>query len=279
MEKHASAHYGQAFAEMLFLHPRSDHIRQLRLPGRILLYLLAIALFYAPILYFIIQSSIANGELIVYYIIIGIIHALSKVMLYNSKRIQKRFSTRKSRENFFLRIWLIIEYIVFMWGVYLFYPLACILAPLSVWGMSVEGFLGYNVLSSLFLQNSEQYIRLGGIASYILFILFDGYRKLKTGFLPDYLGLYALLSIISASIGGRMKSLLDTWTVDISQVTSAVSEIFALSNSSMNIVTSCMTFFFAVYSLYTSSGVAGEDENREDPDLLLDTDEDVHNDS
>jgi len=87
MKNHSSAKYGQAFAEILFLHPRSEHIRQLSLPARIILYFLAMAFFYIPILYFVVKSSIPNRNLIIYYITIGVMHILSKVMLYNSKRI------------------------------------------------------------------------------------------------------------------------------------------------------------------------------------------------
>ena len=273
MKDHSFAKYGQAFVEILFLHPRSDHIRQLSLPGRIILYLLALASFYVPILYFVVKSSISNRDLIVYYITIGIIHILSKIMLYNSKRIQARFSTVKSRENFFLRIWLIIEYIVFMWGVYLLYPLACILAPVSLWGVSLESMFGHSFLLEFFLQNSEQFIMFGGIASYILFILLDGYKKLKTGFLPDYLGLYALLSIISASIEGSIKSILNYWVIDISHVTLVLSEIFALSNNSMKIVATGITFFFAIYSLYSNCGAIGEEKSKDDLPIGPKTDE------
>ena len=277
MQDHSSAKYGQAFAEILFLHPRSDNIQRLSRPKRIILYILASALFYVPILYFIVKSSIANRDLIIYFITIGIMHVLSKIMLYNSKRIQKRFSTVKSRENFFLRIWLIIEYVFFMWGVYLFYPLTCILAPISLWGMSLESMLGYNVLVNFFSQNSEQFIMFGGISSYILFIFSDGYRKLKTGFLPDYLGLYALLSIISTSVEGSMKRLLNNWVIDISRVTSVLSEIFTLSNQSMKIVASGVTFFFAIYSLYNSCGETSEEKNKEEIYLGRKTDENVQN--
>ena len=278
MKNRSSAKYGQAFGEMLFLHPRSDHIRQLGLLSRIFLYLLALALFYAPILYFAVKSSRSNQELIVYFVTIGAIHILSKIMLYNSKRIQKRFSTIKSRKNFLLRIWLIVEYIVFMWGVYLFYPLTCILVPVSLWGMSLEGLFGYHILLDFFSQNSEQFIMVGGIASYVLFILADGYRKLKTGFLPDYLGLYALLSIISAAVDGSIKSLFEYWMIDISQVTSVLSEIFSLSNNSMKIVASAMTVFFAIYSLYTNCGAPNEAASEEDAMLDPKTDEDTQND-
>ena len=111
----------------------------------------------------------------------------------------------------------------------------------------------------------------GGIASYIIFILFDGYRKLKTGFLPDYLGLYALLSIISASIEGSMKSILTYWTIDVSHVTSVLSEIFTLSNNSMNIVATGMTFFFAIYSLYTNCGATAEENSQEETKLAQET--------
>ena len=278
MKNHFFAIYGQAFVEMLFLHPRSEHVRQLKLPGRIALYIFASVFFYVPILYFIVKSDMSDPNLIIYYLTIGIIHILSRIMLYNSKRIQKRFASIKSRENFFLRIWLIIEYIVFMWGVYLFYPLTCILVPISLWGMSVERMFGYNILLNLFLQNPEQFIMFGGIASYILFIFADGYRKLKTGFLPDYLSLYALLTIISASIGGSMENIFIYWGLDISNVTSIISEIFALSNNSMNIVATGMTCFFAIYSLYTNCGETKVEKSEEESQLDPKTDKTLKND-
>ena len=164
-----------------------------------------------------------------------------------------------------------------MWGVYLFYPLSCILAPISLLGMSLESMFGHNFLLNFFSQNSEQFIMFGGIASYILFILFDGYRKLKTGFLPDYLGLYALLSIISTSIEESMKSILKYWIIDISHVTSVLSEVFTLSNNSMKIVASGVTFFFAIYSLYTNCGATSEEKTEEEIYLDQKTEENVQN--
>ena len=278
MKNHFFSKYGRAFVEILFLHPRSEYIRQLGLPSRIILYFLSVVLFYAPILYFIVKSSISNHTFILYYLIIGIMHVLSKFMLYNSKQIQKRFSTVKSRKNFFLRSWLIIEYIVFMWLVYLFYPLTCILAPISLLEASFESMFGQRVFLDWFLQNSEQFILFGGIASYILFIFIDGYRKMKTGFLPDYLGLYALLAIFSASIEGSMQTISEYLKIDITPVTSLLSEIFTLSNRSMNIVASGMTFFFAVYSLYTNYGTTDSEISAEGDQLEPKTDYDLQQD-
>ena len=255
-----AAKYGRAFFDILFLRPNLGASSPLGLVGKLTLGMLALALFYVPIVFFSVLRSIANPQLIPYFLAIGAGHVLSKIMLYNSKRIQKRFSTIKSRKNFFLRIWLILEYIVFMWLVYLFYPLTCILAPISLLSMSFESMLGHNTLVNLFLQNSEQFVLFGSIASYIVFIFIDGYKKLKTGFLPDYLALYALLSVVSAAAEGGIKSLFEYWRVDISDITSVLSEIYSLSNSSMNIVASAMTVFFAVYSLYTYCGRVDDEE-------------------
>ena len=253
------AKHARAFSGLLFLHPQSENMRSLNLLSRTVLYILALVFFYVPIFYFAAKSTAVNHELILYYIAIGAVHILSRVMLYNSKRIQKRFSTVKSRKNFLLRTWLVIEYIIFMWLVYLFYPLSCILVPFSLLTMSFESFLGYSAFLNLFSSSPEQFIMIGGIISYILFILADGYKKLKTGFLPDYLGLYALLSIISSAVEGGLKNIFIYLNLDISNVTSVLSEIFSLSNNSMNIVASAMTVIFAIYSLYTSRGTTGGD--------------------
>ena len=149
---------------------------------------------------------------------------------------------------------------MFMWLVYLFYPLTCILIPVSLLGMSFESMLGYNAFLNLFLQYPKQFIMAGGIAAYILFIFADGYKKLKKGFLPDYLGLYAMLSVISASVEGSMKNVFAHLSVDVSGVKFALSEIVSLSNNSMKIVATAMTAFFAVYSLYTNCGTTEEEE-------------------
>ena len=276
MNNRSAAGYGRAFVEILFLHPKPDNIGRLNLVSRLSLYLLALAFFYVPIIYFVVQRGAANHELVPYFLVIGAVHILSKVMLHNSKRVQKRFSTIKSRKNFLLRIWLVIEYVIFMWLVYLFYPLTCVLVPFSLLGMSFESMLGYDAFLNLFSQNPEQFIMLGGIASYILFILADGYKKLKSGFLPDYLGLYALLSIVSASAEGSLKRLFEHWSVDISDMTSVLSEIFSLSNRSMNIVASAMTVFFAVYSLYTNCGVAVEEKTGDPGQTEAESMKDVH---
>ena len=262
----------RAFAELLFLRLRPEALRALPRAGQTALYALAGLTFYGPILLFALRLCIAEPELIVYALAVCAFHVLSKVMLVNSKRIQKRFSTMKHRKNIFLRLWLIIEYIVFMWLVYLFYPLTCILAPLSLLGMAAENLLGHDALMSLFLAHSEQFISWGAIASYVLFILADGYKKLRSGFLPDYLGLYALLSMLSASAEGAMNRLFAFWRVDISDVTGVLSEVFTLSNNSMKLVASAMTAFFALYSLYNNCGtVETNGDNAEiDEDFALD---------
>ena len=259
MKKRSFAKFGQAFFEVLFLRLRSDNVQQLGWLSRAILYFLASALFYGPICYFVVVSSISNHSLVIYYLALGALHVLSKFMLYNSKRLQQRFSTMKTQKRFLYRIFLMVEYISFMWLVYLFYPLACILFPISLLGMSFESILGYNVLLNLFLQNPEQFIMVGGIASYIIFILADGYKKIRTGFLPDYLGIYALLSAISASVEGSTRYVFEYLNINMNSVSSVLSKVFALANSSMSIVASAMTVFFALFSLYNSCGTPAEE--------------------
>jgi len=259
--------YGRAFAELLFLRLRPEAMRDMPWPGRVILYILALGLFYLPILIFAVGSSIRNTALIPYFLAIGAVHVLAKVMLVNSKRTQRRFSSLHSRRSFFLRLWLIVEYIGFMWVVYLFYPLACVLVPVSLLGMAAEGLLGGRFILDLFMHHPETFIRVGGVCSYIAFILADGFKKLRTGFLPDYLGLYALLSVISGAAQGGIGRVLEYFSLDLSNVSAVLSEIFSLSNSSMNLVASVMTVFFAVYSLYTSNNRAdGPPQPSEDTD-------------
>ena len=259
--------YRRAFIEILFIRLNSDTIRQFHFLTKTTLYLSAFTLFYLPIFYFSINQCRGNHGLILYFLCMLAVHILAKVMLCNSKRIRKRFSTIKTRKHFFIRSWLILEYVVFMWLVYLFYPLTCILIPFSLWGMSMEGLLGYNYLFDLYLRNSEQYILLGGVVSYILFIVADGYERLKAGFLPDYLGLYAVLTVVSGSIGKTAQSLLNWFPIDTDSVTSSLSRIFALGNNSMNIVASAITFLFALHSLYTSYNESDTQQNTdEEPD-------------
>ena len=75
------------------------------------------------------------------------------------------------------------------------------------------------------------------------------HRLLARVCLPDYLGLYALLALLSACVEDRLKNVFAYWRVDIRNVTSVLSEIFALSHNSIKLVASAMTIFFAVYSL------------------------------
>ena len=264
MAKHSSSTYWRAFADVLFLGPRSDNIRQLNLIRQISIYFLALAFFYVPIFYFIVRSSISDNELIPYFVFIAAIHILSKIMLYNSKRIQLRFSAIKKKKILF-RIWLMIEYIVFMWLVYLFYPLTCILVPFSLLGMAFESMLGFSAFLGLFLNHTKIFFIAGGIASYVFFILADGYKKLKTGFLPDYLVLYALLAMISGSIEKAMQnvSAIFNLTIDIGNFTTGLSDLFILSNNSMNIVASVMTALFALHSLYTNCGIVPTEKEEE----------------
>jgi len=255
--------HNRAFFEFLFLRLNSDNISRLSPISKIVLYILATTVFYFPILYFAIIKCLTNTELFLYFIIIVLIHILAKFMLVNSKKIQTRFSAIKTKEHFLIRTWLIIEYVAFMWLVYLFYPLACILAPISLLFMSFENFLGYSIIYELFLQNSEQFLHIGSIASYILFIITDGYKKLKSGFLPDYLGLYAALTFISSSMKGNTQKIFNYLNLDTSNITEIISHIFTLSNNSMNIIASIMTFFFAIYSLYTNKGIGDIQNDKE----------------
>jgi len=264
MAKHSSSTYARAFADVLFLNPRSENIRQLSLFGQISIYFIALVVFYIPIFYFIIKSCIADHELTPYFVFIAAIHILAKIMLYNSKRIQSRFSKIKKKKILF-RIWLMIEYIIFMWLVYLFYPLTCIFVPFSLLGMSFESLLGFSAFLNLFLTHTRMFFVVGGIAAYVFFILADGYKKLKTGFLPDYLVLYALLAIISRSIERAMQNMsaILNLTIDIGSFSTGLSDLFILSNNSMNIVASVMTVLFALRSLYTNCGIVPSEKVEE----------------
>ena len=275
MLNHVGGKHFQAFVEILFLRLRSDNLRQLSRRSRVLLYIAALIFFYLPIVYFVVQKCLDNRSLIVFFVLIALIHVLAKTMLCKSKKIQHRFSTIKRRKHFLIRTWLIVEYVVFMWLVYLLYPLTCIFIPFSLLSMSFESMLGYSAIFDLLMQYSEQFILFGGIISYILFIVADGYRKLRAGFLPDYLGLYAILTVISATIEGATQKLLEHFSIDLSQFTSTLSRIFALSNDAMTIVASVMTFFFAVYSLYTNCGTGVTEETKEQAQPEPENDDDT----
>ena len=248
--------YNRAFFEILFLRFRSEDIRSFNLLTKIVLYLSTAALFYAPILYALIRSSIENPTLISYYVTVAVLHIFAKFMLNNSKRIQARFSAIRDRKSLLMRIWLVIEYVVFMWLVYLTYPIACILMPFSLIAMSIERFLGSSALSLFFINYPEQFLLWGGIAAYFIFILADGYKKLRVGFLPDYLGLYAVLTIVSASMEKWVTVALASFPPQFrnNRVLFIFSQVFRLSNDAMNIVASAVTFLFAVFSLYTTCG-------------------------
>ena len=248
--------YNRAFFEILFLRFRSEDIRSFNLLTKIILYLSTAVIFYVPILYSLIRSSIENQTLIPYYITITILHIFAKFMLNNSKRIQARFAAIRDRKSLLMRIWLVIEYVVFMWLVYLTYPIACILMPFSLIAMSIESFFGANTLALFFMNYPEQFLLWGGIVAYFIFILADGYKKLRVGFLPDYLGLYAVLTIVSASMEKWVAIALASFPPQLSnhRVLFIFSQVFRLSNDAMNIVASAVTFLFAVFSLYTTCG-------------------------
>ena len=251
----------RALFEVLFIRVCSDNIRKLKWGERILIYTTAFTLFYLPIFYFAIRKCLEDSELIIYFAIIAMIHILAKVMLCSSKKIQQRFATIKRKKHFFIRTFLIAEYVVFMWLVYLIYPFTCIFVPFSLISMSFESLLGHSLIFGLFSQNPEKFIFFGGVVSYVIFIIADGYKKLRTGFLPDYLGLYAVLTVVSASLEGASKRFVEYFTIDANLWTTTLSRIFSLSNDSMNIVASVMTFFFAIHSLYTNRGMdVTEDE-------------------
>ena len=253
--------YGIAFFDTIFLSLHSDNAKRLSVLGRALVYTLAILTFYLPIFYFSVKNCIENEDLIAYFVIIAIIHVLSKSMLCSSQKVQKRFSTIKQKRHFLIRTWLIVEYILFMWLVYLFYPLACILFPFSLLAMFCEGLMGGIVIFKFFTQNIENFIFFGGIVSYVLFIIVAGYKKLRTGFLPDYLGLYAVLTVISFSFEGISQKFIEYFAIDISALFVTLSWLFSLSNRSMNIVASAVTLFFAVHSLYKNCGTGDAEEN------------------
>ena len=258
--REAVTRYVSIFGEILFYRLRSNRMQQLHVVGQFVLYLLAILLFYGPIFLFVLHWCRADREIVFYALALLPAHILAKVMLYNSKRIQQRFSAVKASKHFLVRTWLILEYVAFMWLVYLSYPLTCILIPGSLWLMFAEQLAGTQVLFNLFLQNREQFFLVGGMISYVLFIFVDGYKKIRTGFLPDYLGLYAVLAIISGAVEKVGQRLAPYVSVDISNIREGISRMFALSNDSMSMVASGMTLFFAVYSLYTTSNVQAEPE-------------------
>jgi len=93
----------------------------------------------------------------------------------------------------------------------------------------------------------------------VLFILADGYRRIREGFLPDYLGLYVLLTIVSSAIGKVSQKLVDFMELDVSMLAGTLSWVLSVSNRAMNIVASVMALGFAVNSLYKNCGT-GEEE-------------------
>ena len=246
-----SRRYFHALVEIMFVRITPED-RSFKLVEKIALYLVAALFFYLPIAYFVMVKCADDFELMLYVVMVLLVHILAKFMLCNSKRIRRRFSTIKTRKHFLFRTWLIIEYVIFMWLVYLVFPLTCILIPCSLVFMAVENLLGASFIFNLFLNHTQQYTLWGGIVSYVLFIVADGYNRLRQGFLPDYLGLYAALTVISRSIESGIQQLLRNITVDMSYLSSGISQIFRISNDAMFMVASVLTFFFAIYSLYTT---------------------------
>ena len=268
MAKKLAHKYGSAFFEILFVRLHSKALAQISIVGRVLLYVAAAALFYLPILYLIVIKCVENTSLILYFVIALLLHVLAKFMLSTSKNIKQRFAMVKTKQRFLMRTWLIIEYVLFMWLVYLLYPLTCILMPIALLSMSIENLLGYAFIFNLFMENMEQFILVGGVISYILYIIGDGYKRIQQGFLPDYLGLYALLTVISAYFERAAQWVIERIAVDVSQFTVTFSWLFKLSNDSMKMVTSVMTLFFALRSLYTHGGTveSKDDAVAETPD-------------
>jgi len=245
--------------DVLFFGPRTVRVKRLPIVVQVLLYLTAAGLVALPIVWFAVAACRRYHVWIPFALAALVVHVLAKLMFTGSKHIQRRFSQIKSR-HFFMKIWLIVEYVLFMWLVYLFYPLACILIPAVLWLLGVESFMGFNILYDLLMRHPTEFIMVGSIASYILFILGDGYKKIKAGFLPDYLGLYAVLTVMSGSMERAAIWFFGYIPIDSGGFLEAMSRIFAMSNDSMSLVASAMTLFFAIYSLYKTCGVEGEAE-------------------
>ena len=247
------------FTDILFFGPRTARVKRLPWYIQLPLYLAAAAFVALPIIWFAVTECMRFHVWIPFALAALVIHALAKLMFSFSKHIQHRFSQIKNR-RFFMKIWLIVEYVLFMWMVYLFYPLACILIPSLLWLMGIERFLGLEFLYGLLMRHPEQFVTFGSVASYILFILGDGYKKIKAGFLPDYLGLYAVLTVMSGAMERAAVWLFRYIPFDSGAFLTAISQIFTMSNDSMSLVASVMTLFFAIYSLYKTCGVEGEED-------------------
>ena len=257
--KEIAVKYGDAFLDVLFIRLLSDNVKKLSVVGKALVYTVSCLLFYFPIIYFTVIKCLVYDKLVYYVVILAMIHVLARFMLNGSKRIQRRFATIRLKKHFLLKTWLVIEYVVFMWVVFLFYPLVCILIPLSSVVMAFENLLGFSSVFDLFMNNSETFLLVGGMVSYVLFILADGYRRIREGFLPDYLGLYVLLTIVSSAIGKVSQKLVDFMELDVSMLAGTLSWVLSVSNRAMNIVASVMALGFAVNSLYKNCGT-GEEE-------------------
>ena len=262
MSKDAAAKYGGAFLDVLFIRLRSDNIKSIRTAGKVFVYAASVAFYYAPIILFTVKKCFVYDNLAVYALIMALIHIFARVMLVGSKRIQRRFATVKTKKHFLLKTWLVLEYVIFMWVVYLFYPLVCIMIPLSALVMSFENMLGFRFIFDLFMNNSETFLLVGGMVSYVLFIIADGYRRIREGFLPDYLGLYVLLTVVSSAIGRVSQKFVEFIALDVSMIAGTLSWVLSVSNNAMNIVATVMALAFAVHSLYKNCGT-GEGDNEE----------------
>jgi len=242
--------YRQAFVEIIFMRLRSETIRSLHPFGRALLYALAFVVFYLPIGYYAVASCLDTPGNIPYFAAMAAMHVLAKVMLCGSKRIRQRFSTLRSKKHFLMRSWLIIEYVVFMWLVFLIYPLVCLLFPFSLLFMAYERLLGFTFIIDLFTWHMETFILIGGILSYIAFIVADGHKRLKKGSMPEYLSIYALLTVVSGTMESATQQLLEGIPMDAGGFMMALSQLFRISNDAMKLVASALTIYFATTSLY-----------------------------
>lgn len=245
--------YQRTLGEILFFGFIPESIKEFNIVSRILLYTCAALFFYLPSLYFIVYVSMTRTELLPYLLCMVVLHILAKLLLCNSKKIQRYFSSAKTMRYFFMRIIYIVQYVILMWLVYLLYPIACILFPAGMLVLAAEHLAGGQILVNALEAHWQSALLFGSIASYIIFIIADGYHKIKTGFLPDYLGLYAVLSVVSGTISSL--EILQTLHFGSNQFIIIISELFRLSNTSMNIVSSAIMFSVALYSLYTTCGM------------------------
>ena len=258
--------YGRALAEILFIRLYSDGIGALSAAGKVFVYMASAALYYAPILWFTAIKCYQDRSLIPYAVVILLAHLIAKVMLCGSKNVQRRFTTIKKKKHFLIRTWLIIEYVGFMWLVYLLYPLTCIFMPVTFLFLAFEHLFGSGAMFEYLLVHYDIFMLVGGILSYVVFIIGDGYKRLRSGFMPDYLALYAVLTILSVSFEGVTQRIVGFLEIDIGALAGALSWIYSLSGKSMTIVASATTLVYALRSLYNNCGTGDVAPAGEDPE-------------